>query len=80
MPFDVEAIQVDGGSEFMAEFEDACQRRGLKLYVLPPKSPQMNGGVERGNGAWRYGALGGLTPHEYLQATKAKAAAVSQMT
>ncbi len=54
MPFKVEAIQVDGGSEFMAEFEDACQRRGLKLYVLPPKSPQMNGGVERCNGAWRY--------------------------
>lgn len=54
MPFEVEAIQVDGGSEFMAEFEDACQRRGLKLYVLPPKSPQMNGGVERCNGAWRY--------------------------
>jgi len=54
MPFKVEAIQVDGGSEFMAEFEEACQRRGLRLYVLPPKSPQMNGGVERCNGAWRY--------------------------
>jgi putative transposase len=54
MPFKVEAIQVDGGSEFMAEFETACQSRGLKLYVLPPKSPQMNGGVERCNGAWRY--------------------------
>jgi transposase InsO family protein len=26
----------------------------LRLYVLPPKSPQMNGGVERCNGAWRY--------------------------
>lgn len=54
MPFNVEAIQVDGGSEFMAEFETACERRGLRLYVLPPKSPQMNGGVERCNGAWRY--------------------------
>jgi transposase InsO family protein len=53
-PFKVEAIQVDGGSEFMAEFEDACRQRGMKLYVLPPKSPQMNGGVERCNGAWRY--------------------------
>lgn len=28
MPFPVKAIQVDGGSEFMAEFEDACQARG----------------------------------------------------
>ena len=28
MPFPVKAIQVDGGSEFMAEFETACQPRG----------------------------------------------------
>lgn len=54
MPFKVEAIQVDGGSEFMADFESACQARGIRLYVLPPKSPQMNGAVERCNGAWRY--------------------------
>lgn len=36
MPFPVKAIQVDGGSEFMAEFEDACEERGIKLFVLPP--------------------------------------------
>jgi transposase InsO family protein len=54
MPFPVKAIQVDGGSEFMAEFEDACEKKGLRLFVLPPKSPQMNGAVERCNGAWRY--------------------------
>lgn len=54
MPFPVEAIQVDGGSEFMAAFEEACERRGIRLYVLPPKCPQMNGAVERCNGAWRY--------------------------
>lgn len=54
MPFTVEGIQVDGGSEFMAEFESACERRKLKLYVLPPRMPQLNGGVERCNGAWRY--------------------------
>lgn len=104
MPFKVEAIQVDGGSEFMGLFEEACERRGLTLYVLPPKSPQMNGGVERCNGAWRYefyavydlpttvealnpmidgfqhlynhhrphGALGGMTPNEYRQATSPK--------
>ena len=29
MPFPVKAIQVDGGSEFMAEFETACQAKGL---------------------------------------------------
>ena len=26
----------------------------IKLYVLPPKSPQINGAVERCNGSWRY--------------------------
>ncbi len=54
MPFKVEAIQVDGGSEFMAEFEAECHARNLKLYILPPRMPQLNGGVERCNGAWRY--------------------------
>jgi transposase InsO family protein len=54
MPFKVEAIQVDGGSEFKAEFEQACADKGLTLYELPPKRPQLNGAVERCNGAWRY--------------------------
>ncbi len=49
MPFTVKAIQVDGGSEFMAEFEDACKERGIKLFVLPPRSPKLNGHVERSN-------------------------------
>ena len=47
MPFPVKAIQVDGGSEFEAIFEEVCQRRGIKLFVLPPRSPKLNGGVER---------------------------------
>ncbi len=47
MPFPVKAIQVDGGSEFKAVFESVCQRRGIKLFVLPPRSPKLNGGVER---------------------------------
>ena len=49
MPFPVKAIQVDGGSEFMAEFEDACRERGVRLFVLPPRSPKLNGHVERSN-------------------------------
>ena len=47
MPFSVKAIQVDGGSEFFSEFEQECQRTGIKLFVLPPKSPKLNGCVER---------------------------------
>jgi transposase InsO family protein len=54
MPFTVTGIQVDGGSEFRADFERACEQKGLNLYVLPPKRPQLNGAVERCNGAWRY--------------------------
>lgn len=48
-PFPVKAIQVDGGSEFKAEFEAACQDKGLQLFVLPPRSPKLNGCVERAN-------------------------------
>jgi transposase InsO family protein len=47
MPFPVRALQVDGGSEFAAAFEQACQQRGLRLFVLPPRSPKLNGSVER---------------------------------
>jgi putative transposase len=46
-PFSIRAIQVDGGSEFKAEFEAACQEKGLLLFVLPPRSPKLNGRVER---------------------------------
>ena len=48
-PYTIRAIQVDGGSEFMAGFEQACQERGIRLFVLPPRSPKLNGCVERAN-------------------------------
>lgn len=49
MPFSIRAIQVDGGSEFMADFERTCQAKGIRLFQLPPRSPKLNGGVERAN-------------------------------
>ena len=49
MPFPVRAISIDNGSEFMAEFETACQDRGIALFVLPPRSPKLHGAVERAN-------------------------------
>jgi transposase InsO family protein len=49
MPFPVRAISVDGGSEFMAEFEAGCAERGIRLFVLPPRSPKLHGSVERAN-------------------------------
>ena len=53
LPFPVRALQVDGGSEFMAEFEAACAERDIALFVLPPRSPKLNGHVERANGTHR---------------------------
>jgi putative transposase len=47
LPFAIRAIQVDGGSEFKAEFEAYCQEHHLRLFVLPPRSPKLNGRVER---------------------------------
>lgn len=47
MPFPIRSVQVDGGSEFAAAFEEACRQAGIRLFVLPPKSPKLNGAVER---------------------------------
>ncbi|MCY3879707.1 MAG: hypothetical protein OXF74_11090 [Rhodobacteraceae bacterium] len=46
-PFRVEAVQVDGGSEFMAGSGAAYGDRGITAAVLPPKS------VERMQATWR---------------------------
>jgi transposase len=53
LPFPVRSIQVDGGSEFMNHFEQACAEKHIPLYVLPPRRPQYNGGVERTNRSTR---------------------------
>ena len=42
-------VQVDGGSEFMGVFEEECEALDLPLKVLPPRSPELNGIVERAN-------------------------------
>ncbi|NCU33092.1 MAG: transposase, partial [Candidatus Moranbacteria bacterium] len=53
-PFKIKSIQVDGGSEFMGDFEYACKIKKIDLFVLPPRSPKLNGAVERGNGTVKY--------------------------
>ncbi|MHB1949832.1 MAG: integrase core domain-containing protein [Gammaproteobacteria bacterium] len=53
LPFDVVSIQVDGGSEFMDQFENSCRINNIPLKVLPPKRPKYNGRVERANGIMR---------------------------
>jgi transposase InsO family protein len=52
-PYKILSLQVDGGSEFMKEFEEACEELNIPLIVLPPASPKYNGGVERSNGIFR---------------------------
>ncbi|MGH2448819.1 MAG: integrase core domain-containing protein [Chloroflexota bacterium] len=56
----IKAMQVDGGSEFMAEFEATCRERGIRLFVLPPRfqraptaKPLVAGCVERTNRTYR---------------------------
>jgi hypothetical protein len=49
MPFAVESIQVDGGSEFRTDVEESCAESGIDLFVLPPRSPELNGCVEHCN-------------------------------
>jgi len=83
LPFPLRAIQVDGGSEFQGEFEQACRERGILLFVLPPHSPKLNGYVERAHrthqeecyafyeGEWTVGALTpALRAHERHYNTK----------
>lgn len=45
MTFD--AIQIDGGGEFMAEFEQEMKDRNIPLIVNHPKTPKQNAFVER---------------------------------
>ena len=47
MPLPVRVIQVDGLSEFEDAFEAECRKIGIKLFVLPRRSPKLNGHVER---------------------------------
>ena len=53
-PFPIVSIQVDGGAEFMAHFENACKKAQIPLFVLPPRCPELNGNVERSNGTAKY--------------------------
>jgi hypothetical protein len=49
LPFRIKAIQIDGGSEFMDQFEEAYRRARIQLFLNPTRHPEMKGGVERSN-------------------------------
>lgn len=46
-PFPIRSIQVDNGSEFKGEFEQACAEQGIGLFTIPPATPKANAMVER---------------------------------
>lgn len=45
MPFKLKAYRWMG-AEFYSDFEEECHGRKNRLFVLPPKSPRINGCVE----------------------------------
>jgi hypothetical protein len=47
MSFKIKAIQVDRGFEFYSDLESYCTEKGIRLFVLPTKSPKHNGAIER---------------------------------
>lgn len=48
-PFAIRAIQIDGGSEFKKHFEEACRERRIRLFIIPPRTPKLQGYVESAN-------------------------------
>jgi transposase InsO family protein len=52
-PFPVRALQIDGGSEFKKHFERACQERGIRLFIIPPRTPKLQAYVESANNTHR---------------------------
>ena len=52
-PFELRAVQHDGGSEFAGAFAALCERRGVQRYQLPPRSPKLNAKVERIHLTWK---------------------------
>ena len=47
LPFEVEAIQTDNGSEFQSSFHWHALDRGIRHIYIKPATPRLNGKVER---------------------------------
>ena len=46
---DIQAVNTDNGSEFMAEYEKACREMAIKHFWTYPRTPKMNPYAERFN-------------------------------
>lgn len=49
MPYPLQELQTDNGSEFALLFCEACERLGVTHYYTYPRSPKMNAHIERFN-------------------------------
>jgi len=47
--FTLRTVQTDNGSEFLGAFDNYCHKIGLEHVFTYPRSPRINGGVERFN-------------------------------
>ena len=47
MPFSINAVQSDNGSEYLGDFETAASELGMDHYFTYPHCPKQNGRVER---------------------------------
>lgn len=47
MPFDIDAIQTDNGSEYEKEFKMALHAAGVEHYLTYPNCPKQNARLER---------------------------------
>lgn len=46
----LEEVVIDGGPEFKGEFRRTARRLGIRVHLLPPRSPDLNAFVERFQG------------------------------
>ena len=47
LPFRIEKVQTDNGSEFLGELEEYLREKGIEHYFSYPKSPKTNAHVEK---------------------------------
>ena len=59
MPFPIQRVQTDRGTEFFAEqVQRFLKLNFIKFRPIPPRSPHLNGKVERSQGTRSSGVLG----------------------
>ncbi len=61
MPFQVQIVRTDNGSEFQSGFHWHCLDKGLQHRYIKPRSPRLNGKVERSHKTDDEEFYGGLT-------------------